>query len=489
MHTYLKYLAPLAAVAASLIACLDTVAPEAPEPIKVDVYASLDEFPDFTKKNEAQEIFAVKESALYICVDKKWKTTGHVVNNTVKVSPNCIAEDGGDTVRVLCEGDTIGVLRDGEKGEKGATGAKGDVGDAGAAGDKGETGDTGPRGDKGDKGADGVDNAVKGEPGDDCSAYPLMEGQKTKGYWIVCGGDTVTTIFNGIDGVDGRGGESTCLSHELEDHSGYKIVCQGDSVGVIRNGADNFSYCDILPLWDGSGTKLSCGIKKTDSLVNVTKYSWDLMNPNIDYGIMVDARDGQPYRTVKIGNQTWMAENLNYADASDYLDTTNAADIDYKSSCYNNVMLNCHKYGRYYRWSAVMDSAKTKCGNGSLCNMDSLTHVQGICPDGWHVPDTTEWKTLIDNVGSWDASAIMSLSGWMNDSGTDTYGFSAYPGGVLTSHGYGYTNYFSEYAGFATSVEYGAEYFYYQEISYTFSANIQMGYKYYYYHVRCVMDE
>ena len=46
MHTYLKYLAPLAAVAASLIACLDTVAPEAPEPIKVDVYASLDEFPD-----------------------------------------------------------------------------------------------------------------------------------------------------------------------------------------------------------------------------------------------------------------------------------------------------------------------------------------------------------------------------------------------------------------------------------------------------------
>lgn len=256
---------------------------------------------------------------------------------------------------------------------------------------------------------------------------------------------------------------------------------------MILNGKNNNAYCDFLPLWDGSGTKLTCGIKKSDNPVKVTKYSWDLMNPDVDYGLMVDARDGQPYRTVKIGDQIWMAENLNYAGAQEIVDSNNVSGNDRRSTCYNNNIMNCHKYGRYYRWSAIMDSAKTNCGNGRLCGTDTITHVQGICPEGWHVPDTTEWNSFMDEVGRWNTGAIMSLSGWMYDSGTDTFGFGAYPGGKMYS--YDGNDFFGENAYFASATESGSDNVYLLEITYSFSVYLSAYYKYYYYQLRCVKDE
>ena len=158
---------------------------------------------------------------------------------------------------------------------------------------------------------------------------------------------------------------------------------------------------------------------------------------NCEYGELVDERDGQTYKTVKIGDQWWMAENLNY----EY----KVNDSTYGNYCYKDSTQYCAKYGRLYTWAAAMDSATTYCGFGKSC---TATHpVQGICPSGWHLPDTTDWHDLIVAAGGkYSAGAkLKSTSGWENDgwgndgNGTDAFGFSALPSGYRSRGGDYYT--------------------------------------------------
>ncbi|MCQ2107759.1 MAG: fibrobacter succinogenes major paralogous domain-containing protein [Fibrobacter sp.] len=177
-----------------------------------------------------------------------------------------------------------------------------------------------------------------------------------------------------------------------------------------------------------------------------SKANWSYLNPDIDYGEFTDERDGQVYKTVTIGTQTWMAENLNYAYTGvkyNYSSYTS----DSTSWCYENKASNCDKYGRLYTWSAVMDSAAqfsvnagTKCGYGKTCTPNS-PH-RGICPEGWHVPTNEEYSTLYTYIGgsSTAGSLLKSSSGW-NDyngkigNGTDKYGFSVLPAGNRSRNG------------------------------------------------------
>jgi Fibrobacter succinogenes major domain (Fib_succ_major). len=97
---------------------------------------------------------------------------------------------------------------------------------------------------------------------------------------------------------------------------------------------------------------------------------------NCEYGSLTDDRDGQTYKTVKIGEQWWMAENLNYR----YIQQTfEGAEEDSSSYCYYNDPANCAKYGRLYLWSAAMDSAgiipgnsANGCGDGTICNLGNV---------------------------------------------------------------------------------------------------------------------
>lgn len=139
-------------------------------------------------------------------------------------------------------------------------------------------------------------------------------------------------------------------------------------------------------------------------------------------GFMTDSRDGQTYKIVQIGSQTWMAQNLNYKTAG--------------SNCYNNRANNCAKYGRFYTWAAAMDSvgkwdkSGNGCGYGKTCSPSYP--VRGVCPAGWHLPSKTEWETLFDAVGgqSTASTKLKSKSGWYsNGNGTDAFGFSALPAG------------------------------------------------------------
>lgn len=149
-------------------------------------------------------------------------------------------------------------------------------------------------------------------------------------------------------------------------------------------------------------------------------------------GTFTDPRDGQTYRTVKIGNQTWMAENLNYR----YLGPTD--DLDSSSFCYDDDPANCDTYGRLYLWSAAMDSAgiiegntANGCGYNSECSPSG--NVRGVCPQDWHLPSNwDEFETLFEAVGGQEVAGAMlkSTSGWnSNGDGTDAYGFSAFPAG------------------------------------------------------------
>jgi uncharacterized protein (TIGR02145 family) len=116
-----------------------------------------------------------------------------------------------------------------------------------------------------------------------------------------------------------------------------------------------------------------------------------------------DSRDSKKYRTVKIGSQTWMAENLNY-DAKG-------------SKCYENSPGNCTKYGRLYNWNTALK----------------------VCPSGWHLPNKDEWQKLVDFAGGKETAGkkLKAKEGWVKKgNSTDSYGFSALPGGFGSSGGF-----------------------------------------------------
>ena len=149
------------------------------------------------------------------------------------------------------------------------------------------------------------------------------------------------------------------------------------------------------------------------------KYEDEIGLPGMDF--FVDARDGRIYRSVEIGGQTWMAENLNYA----YRQPSSLWDSS--SFCYDNDTANCDKYGRMYTWSAVMDSAGIfgdggkGCGFGIACNPGRS--VRGVCPEGWRVPNYDDWSRLKDFAGGIDSAGYYLKDA--ESGGVDAYGFSA----------------------------------------------------------------
>ncbi|MCB9496899.1 MAG: hypothetical protein H6686_08460 [Fibrobacteria bacterium] len=171
-------------------------------------------------------------------------------------------------------------------------------------------------------------------------------------------------------------------------------------------------------------------------------------NDSVSYGRLVDSRDGRSYRTIQIGTQTWMAENLNYGRAG----VCPSAD----GSIVEGSVDSCSKYGRLYMWAETMQGASPSNAIPS--------GVQGVCPDGWHVPSDAEWQSLEVALGmdpstaatagvrgTTEGTMLKSKLGWRSNTGTDTYGFRALPaGGVFGEmfNGSGFEAYFwttSEY--------------------------------------------
>ena len=133
-------------------------------------------------------------------------------------------------------------------------------------------------------------------------------------------------------------------------------------------------------------------------------FSPKVSSSKVALGTMTDPRDGQTYKTVKIGKQTWMAENLNYKTDSSF--------------CYNDDSSNCAKYGRLYKLSTALDKPESECSGmgGKACTLPP-GDVQGVCPSGWHLPSRAEWDTLIAAAGGEAVAGkfLKSSSGWEKD--------------------------------------------------------------------------
>jgi len=174
----------------------------------------------------------------------------------------------------------------------------------------------------------------------------------------------------------------------------------------------------------------------------------------IETATLTDSRDGKKYKTVKIGTQTWMAENLNY-DASG-------------SVCYDNNPANCAKYGRLYNW----ETAKK------------------VCPSGWHLPSNSEWEELGKAVGGEKIAGkkLKAKSDWNeNGNGMDEFGFAALPGGHYAGGKFGnvgyHGNWWSASEGDANHAYRRYMYYYYDGAFWDYYDK-----DYYLFSVRCTKD-
>ena len=188
--------------------------------------------------------------------------------------------------------------------------------------------------------------------------------------------------------------------------------------------------------------------------------------------------DGNTYNTVQIGQQCWMKENLrttHYADHTEIPAGSTYSDTDPYRYAPNNDEGNVPTYGYLYNWSAVMWNSSSSSANPS--------GVQGICPNGWHVPSDAEWTQLTDYVSSqsryvcgsdntYIAKALASTTGWSSSTNTcavgntpsnnNATGFGAFPAGFY----YGTYDGFGGYANFWSATEDSGSDAYYRSLSY-----------------------
>jgi uncharacterized protein (TIGR02145 family) len=181
--------------------------------------------------------------------------------------------------------------------------------------------------------------------------------------------------------------------------------CSGEPTPSIVGSSESFTVTEL-----NSDTKYYFVMKTADEVSN-----WSVLSnvdsavtlkQNIEFDEITDPRDAKTYKTVKIGSQWWMAENLNF-------------EVPHGSWCYND---NCAEYagtyGRLYDWETACNS----------------------CPPGWHLPTMEEMIALIDYLGgSGVAGGKMKASGTIeagdglwhepNTGATNESGFSALPGG------------------------------------------------------------
>lgn len=251
-------------------------------------------------------------------------------------------------------------------------------------------------------------------------------------------------------------GEVVTFEMEAEDSDGAVV-----EVELYIAGEKVETYTSLPLTYDWHTDTLDAGGYKTYALVRddedgATTHLITVninipggLNPDLEYGSLTDY-DGNTYATIQIGEQTWMAENLrvtHYADGTPIAEVTgddNWANLaDEQAYCwYNDQVAYADTFGALYNWNAAVRSDPDAEGGP----------VQGVCPDGWHLPSDGEWQQLEVALGMSETTAALhdwrgsneggklkelAYTHWQvyNDSATNASGFTALPGGFRTYNG------------------------------------------------------
>jgi uncharacterized protein (TIGR02145 family) len=213
--------------------------------------------------------------------------------------------------------------------------------------------------------------------------------------------------FSGMLTISGTAAGASCNSDETEIKGSYDLNEKESKTSGSFKGT--FTVCE-------KSGKLSKASFKGDWVKHAT-------------GSKTPCNFGS-YKSMKIGDQVWMAENLNYEAKG--------------SKCYDNKPANCDKYGRLYDWVTA----------------------KAVCPSGWHLPSKEEWENLDFGDSETAGKKLKAASGWNeNGNGLDVFGFTALPGGYGDSNdsfdNVGY------YGGWWSSSEYNSEYAYDRGMNYS----------------------
>ncbi|MCD4680629.1 MAG: FG-GAP-like repeat-containing protein, partial [Bacteroidales bacterium] len=279
--------------------------------------------------------------------------------------------------------------------------------------------------------------------------------------------------------------KSAPIGWQMQEVSGQTGGMSQNSLNAEFGLGDATVIDSIKIEWPSGIIQIQTNVSVNQFITIEESTSWQCGNP------FTDSRDGQTYNSVLIGDQCWMAENLNIGT----MINGNEEMIDnsiIEKYCYDDNTSNCDTYGGLYQWNEMMQYVTTP-------------GVQGICPAGWYIPTDDEWKILEGTVDSqypvgdpiwnnlgwrgYDAGLKLksTIGWWENGNGTDLFEFTAIPGGWKGLDGYfgslGYACFFwssSEFNSFAWK----------RLLSYNndkiYRTNHSMDYGY---SVRCLKDE
>ena len=352
------------------------------------------------------------------------------------------------------KGDTGLTGAQGPKGDQGETGATGIQGPIGLTGPKGETGlqgIQGPKGDKGDQGNGFSNGTATGEmkywdgttwntinPGNNGQGLTFCDGIPIWTTGGVCPGkvssiDCSSATNNGtLTANTSASGVSSVIAYTGGNggtHTGQTITSTGVTGLTATLAAGTFANGNGSLTYEISGTPSENGTASFE--VNIGGKTCiltrNIITPTSGYGTNITDVDGNTYKTVYIGTQQWMGENLKTSKYSDGTTIPNITDnTQWQNNTtgawayYNNDAANNPKYGKLYNWYAV---SKTTNGN------------KNVCPTGWHVPTDAEWTVLTDYLGGNSIAGgkmkEVGTTNWNspNTSATNTSLFTGLPGG------------------------------------------------------------
>jgi uncharacterized protein (TIGR02145 family) len=208
----------------------------------------------------------------------------------------------------------------------------------------------------------------------------------------------------------------------------YELVCAQPTEINLFLSEDNGRT------WNALKTGVSGDIGSRIAQGNKVIY-WDVLQSKeklVGNAFVFKVKSGEEFKTVKIGNQVWMAENLNvdhYRNGDpipEVKDGNQWSKLNSGAWCYyDNDIANGKVYGKLYNWYAVKDS-------------------RGLCPTGWHVPSDAEWTTLENYLGGREVAGgkLKSTTGWNapNTGATNSSGFKGLSGGFRGVNGAYYLN-------------------------------------------------